>query len=382
MAVTKEQVLASLNGVVSPTGIPLPQTGTLSDVVVGDGKVFFSISVDAAEVKAWEGVRKRAEEAVRALPGIQSALVALTAERRAGAAPARPPQSAAPQAGAAPHGPRAAPSAQSNLGVPGVEAIIAVASGKGGVGKSTTAVNLALGLAALGLKTGILDADIYGPSLPKLLAIKERPQTLGGTRLKPITRYGLTVMSIGFLIDEETPMIWRGPMVISALTQMLREVEWGTLDVMVVDMPPGTGDAQLTMAQQVPLKGAVIVSTPQDLALIDARRGIAMFKRVNVPVLGIVENMSYFLCPQCGTRSDIFSHGGARHEAERLGVPFLGEVPLHMTIREKSDAGLPVVATEPDGPLAKIYRDIATRVRDQLKGPATGPAAPRIVIEG
>jgi ATP-binding protein involved in chromosome partitioning len=265
-------------------------------------------------------------------------------------------------------------------GVPGVEAIIAVASGKGGVGKSTTAVNLALGLAALGLRVGILDADIYGPSLPKLLAIKERPQTLGGTRLKPITRYGLTVMSIGFLIDEETPMIWRGPMVISALTQMLREVEWGTLDVMVVDMPPGTGDAQLTMAQQVPLKGAVIVSTPQDLALIDARRGISMFKRVNVPVLGVVENMSYFLCPQCGTRSDIFSHGGARHEAERLGVPFLGEVPLHMTIREKSDAGLPVVATEPDGPHAKIYRDIAAKVRDQLKGGA-GRAAPKIVIE-
>ena len=256
-----------------------------------------------------------------------------------------------------------------------------MASGKGGVGKSTTAVNLALGLASLGLRVGILDADIYGPSLPKLLAIKERPQTLGGTRLKPITRYGLTVMSIGFLIDEETPMIWRGPMVISALTQMLREVEWGTLDVMVVDMPPGTGDAQLTMAQQVPLKGAVIVSTPQDLALIDARRGIAMFKRVNVPVLGVIENMSYFLCPHCGTRSDIFSHGGARHEAERLGVPFLGEVPLHMTIREKSDAGLPVVATEPDGPHAKIYRDIAARVRDQLKGGGTGRAAPKIVIE-
>ena len=371
MALNKEQVLACLEGVKSPAGIPLPKTGTLSDVVAGDGKVFFSISVDAAEVKAWEAVRKRAEEAVRALPGVQSALVALTAERKAGA----------PQ-GAAPAGARAAPRGDSVQGVPGVEAIIAVASGKGGVGKSTTAVNLALGLAALGLRVGILDADIYGPSLPKLLAIKERPQTLGGTRLKPITRYGLTVMSIGFLIDEETPMIWRGPMVISALTQMLREVEWGTLDVMVVDMPPGTGDAQLTMAQQVPLKGAVIVSTPQDLALIDARRGISMFKRVNVPVLGVIENMSYFLCPHCGTRSDIFSHGGARHEAERLGVPFLGEVPLHMTIREKSDAGLPVVATEPDGPHAKIYRDIAARVRDQLKGgAAAGRVAPKIVIE-
>ena len=374
MAVTKEQVLACLQGINSPEGIPLPDTGTLSDVVATDGKVFFSISVDAAQVKAWEAVRERAEKAVRALPGVQSALVALTAERKAGASPARSPP------GPAPAGARPAPRGDSVQGVPGVEAIIAVASGKGGVGKSTTAVNLALGLASLGLRVGILDADIYGPSLPKLLAIKERPQTLGGTRLKPITRYGLTVMSIGFLIDEETPMIWRGPMVISALTQMLREVEWGTLDVMVVDMPPGTGDAQLTMAQQVPLKGAVIVSTPQDLALIDARRGIAMFKRVNVPVLGVIENMSYFLCPHCGTRSDIFSHGGARHEAERLGVPFLGEVPLHMTIREKSDAGLPVVATEPDGPHAKIYRDIAARVRDQLKGGA-GRAAPKIVIE-
>jgi ATP-binding protein involved in chromosome partitioning len=377
MAVTKEQVLASLHGVASPDGTPLPQTDTLSDVVAGDGKVFFSITVDAGEVQAWESVRKRAEEAVRALPGVTSAMVALTAERKAGAAAPR----AAPSTGAPPHGPRGAPRGEATQGVPGVAAIIAVASGKGGVGKSTTAVNLALGLAALGLKVGILDADIYGPSMPKLLAIKEKPQTIGGTRLKPISRYGLTVMSIGFLIDEETPMIWRGPMVISALTQMLREVEWGTLDVMVVDMPPGTGDAQLTMAQQVPLKGAVIVSTPQDLALIDARRGIAMFRRVNVPVLGIVENMSYFLCPECGTRSDIFGHGGARHEAQRLGVPFLGEVPLHMSIREKSDLGLPVVATEPDGVHAKIYRDIAANVRDQLAGATAARSAPKIVIE-
>src|SRR5690349_5827481 len=225
----------------------------------------------------------------------------------------------------------------------------------------------------------MLDADIYGPSLPKLLAIREKPQTIGGTRLRPISRYGMSVMSIGFLIDEETPMIWRGPMVMSAITQMLREVEWGKLDVMVGDMPPGTGDAQLTIAQQVPLKGAVIVSTPQDLALIDARRGVAMFKRVNVPVLGVVENMSYFLCPACGTRSDIFGHGGARHEAERHGVAFLGEVPLHRDIREKSDAGLPVVATEPDGPHAAVYRRIASSVREQLA--AAGRAAPRIVIE-
>jgi len=371
----KEQVLAALESVVSPEGTPLPRTGALSDVVAGDGKVFFSITVDATDVKAWEPVRKHAEEVVRALPGVQSALVALTAERKGGAASARSPQGTrAPPA-------RGTPRGESIQGVPGVEAVIAVASGKGGVGKSTTAVNLALGLSALGLKVGILDADIYGPSLPKLLAIRERPQTIGGTRLKPITRYGLTVMSIGFLIDEDTAMIWRGPMVISALTQMLREVEWGKLDVMVVDMPPGTGDAQLTIAQQVPLKGAVIVSTPQDLALIDARRGVSMFKRVNVPVLGIVENMSYFLCPSCGTRADIFGHGGARREAERLGVPFLGEVPLHMAIREKSDAGLPVVATEPDSSHAKIYRDIAAKVQDQIKSGSLSRAAPKIVIE-
>jgi ATP-binding protein involved in chromosome partitioning len=379
MAGSKDDVLAALGRVLSPDGKPLPASGTLSDIVVTDGKVFFSLTVDAATVKQWEPVRERAEAAVRAVPGIASVLVALTGERAPGAAggaqPRRPqmqPGAARPQAG---HG--RAP--QSPAGIPGVEAIIAVASGKGGVGKSTTAVNLALGLRDLGLKVGILDADIYGPSMPKLLAIRERPETLGGTRLKPISRHGMPVMSIGFLIEEETPMIWRGPMVMSALTQMLREVEWGTLDVMVVDMPPGTGDAQLTMAQQVPLKGAVIVSTPQDLALIDARRGIAMFRRVNVPVLGIVENMSYFVCPHCGERSEIFGHGGARHEAERLGVPFLGEVPLDMEIREKSDSGLPVVATAPNGAHAKIYRDIAARVRDGLSG-ASRPA-PRIVIE-
>ena len=377
MAVGKEQVLAALGQVAAPDGKPLTEAGVLSEVLVSDGKVFFSLTVDAAAVKAWEPVRKHAEDAVKAVPGVQSALVALTAERAGGAKPgpaARPPAQQQQQR------PHAHPADKAQPGIPGVDAIIAVASGKGGVGKSTTAVNLALGLRDLGLKVGVLDADIYGPSIPKLFAIKEKPQTVGGNRLKPIERYGLSVMSIGFLIDEDTPMIWRGPMVMSAITQMLREVEWGKLDVLVVDMPPGTGDAQLTMAQQVPLKGAVIVSTPQDLALIDARRGVAMFNRVNVPVLGVVENMSYFLCPECGTRSDIFGHGGARHEAERQGVPFLGEVPLHMTIREKSDAGLPVVATEPDGPHAKIYRDIAGKVLAQIKGGTQRPA-PKIVID-
>src|SRR5215213_973593 len=375
---TKEDVLAALAAVKSPDGAPLPQTGKLSDVVVSDGKVFFSITVDAAVVQAWEPVRKAAEAAVRAVPGVKSAMVALTGERAAGAGRGAPPPAQAGGHGHA-HAPRGERPVQ---GPPGVAAIVAVASGKGGVGKSTTAINLALGLRDLGLKVGVLDADIYGPSVPKLLAIRGRPETLGGNRLRPMSGYGLTVMSIGFLVAEDTPMIWRGPMVMSALTQMLREVEWGTLDVMIVDMPPGTGDAQLTMAQQVPLAGAVIVSTPQDLALIDARRGIAMFKRVNVPVLGIVENMSTFICPNCGTRHDIFGHGGARREAERLGVPFLGEVPLEMSIRETSDSGLPIVATQPDSPHAMIYRQIAGQVHAQLgAGGASMRAAPKIVIE-
>jgi ATP-binding protein involved in chromosome partitioning len=388
MAALKDEVLAALAAVPSPDGKPLTATGKLSDILVTDGKVFFSMTVDAAHVQQWESVRERAQAAVRALPGVESVMIALTAERGGGAAaggprggatapPRRPPPAAGVRPGeGAPHahGP-----AHGAAGIPGVAAIIAVASGKGGVGKSTVAINLALALHDLGLKVGVLDADIYGPSLPKLLAIRERPEVISGTRLRPIVRHGMPVMSIGFLVEEETPMIWRGPMVMSALTQMLREVEWGTLDVMVVDMPPGTGDAQLTMAQQVPLKGAVIVSTPQDLALIDARRGIAMFRRVNVPVLGIVENMSTFICPQCGARSDIFGHGGARAEAERLGVPFLGEVPLAIEIREKSDAGAPVVASAPAGVHARHFRDIAARVRDGL-GVASRPA-PKIVIE-
>jgi ATP-binding protein involved in chromosome partitioning len=373
----KDDVLATLATMTSPEGKPLTVTGALSDIVVTDGKVFFSITADAAAVKQWEAVRERAEAAVRALPGVKSVMVALTAERAGGGAAApRRPAAVEPRGPAPAPGGRAAPSP---AGIPGIEAIIAIASGKGGVGKSTTAVNLALGLRDLGLKVGILDADIYGPSMPKLLAIRERPETIGGTRLKPIERHGMAVMSIGFLVEEETPMIWRGPMVMSALTQMLREVEWGKLDVMVVDMPPGTGDAQLTMAQQVPLKGAVIVSTPQDLALIDARRGIAMFRRVNVPVLGIVENMSTFICPHCGTHSDIFGHGGARREAERLGVPFLGEVPLDIAIRENSDAGSPVVASAPDGAHAQCYREIAARVHAGLQGASR--QAPKIVIE-
>ncbi|WP_375309687.1 Mrp/NBP35 family ATP-binding protein [Bradyrhizobium sp. A5] len=375
MSVTQQQVLDSLARIKSPRGVALTNANVLSPISAADGKVFFSINVDAAEARAWESVRAEAEAAVRAIPGVTTVMVALTAERKAGAAPPPPPTPSRGTPGVQPvhaHKPPPQGGAQSPMArqseIPGVAAVIAVASGKGGVGKSTTALNLALGLRDLGLKVGLLDADIYGPSVPRLTGLHEKPELNGERKMIPLRRFGLAIMSIGFLVEEETAMIWRGPMVMSAVTQMLRDVAWGTLDVLVVDMPPGTGDAQLTLAQNVPLKGAVIVSTPQDLSLIDARRGLAMFRKVNVPVLGIVENMSYFQCPHCGTKSDIFGHGGARHEAEKLGVPFLGEIPLHMAIRASSDAGSPVVDSEPDGPHAAIYRAIASQVRDQLKG--------------
>ncbi|MBS7543012.1 Mrp/NBP35 family ATP-binding protein [Ancylobacter oerskovii] len=402
MAVSADEVKARLAQVSAPDGRPITETGVLSDILVSDGKVYLSITVDAAQAQAWETVRAAVERTVRATPGVTSALVALTAERKAGSGPApaagtsTTPVRVSGQGGHSQGGhshaghshaghshppqPPADPQKETR-GLPGVGAIIAVASGKGGVGKSTLAANLALGLVSLGLKVGLLDADIYGPSVPRLMGLKGKPD-VQGRMLEPMNSWGLKVMSIGFLVEEETPMIWRGPMVMSAISQMLKEVNWAPLDVLVVDMPPGTGDAQLTMAQQVPLAGAVIVSTPQDLALIDARRGIAMFQKVNVPVLGVVENMSYFLCPHCGTRSDVFGHGGARHEAQRLGVPFLGEVPLQMAIRETSDAGRPIVATQPDSPEARIYRDIAAAVRGALAGGrATARPAPRIVVE-
>lgn len=389
MTVTKETVLERLKTINGPDfSGNIVELGLVSEVFIADGKVFFSITVPAARAQEMEPLRAAAERVVKAIPGVSGAVVALTAEKKGGGMeapvptkPAAPRPATAPAARPAQHAP--ASQSQGKRGVPGIASIIAVASGKGGVGKSTTAVNIALGLAANGLKVGVLDADIYGPSMPKLLGIHGRPETVDGKILKPMQNYGLKVMSMGFLVDEETPMIWRGPMVMSALTQMLREVEWGPLDVLVVDMPPGTGDAQLTMAQQVPLAGAVIVSTPQDLALIDARKGLNMFKKVDVPLLGIVENMSYFVAPDTGKRYDIFGHGGARKEAERLGVTFLGEVPLEMGIRESSDAGTPVTVSKPDSAQAQTYRAIAAKVWERLqeeKGAAEA-ATPTIVFE-
>ncbi|NUB29640.1 iron-sulfur cluster carrier protein ApbC [Azospirillum brasilense] len=386
--VSEAQVLEALRTVVDPErGKDVVSLGMLSGLVVRDGHVAFSIEVDPKRGAQAEPVRHAAEKAVEALPGVLSVTAVLTAHRPAG-------QGAAPQQG---HGhdhghshgghghshgghSHGQPAEQKPL-VPGVRAIVAVASGKGGVGKSTTASNLALAMAANGLKVGLLDADIYGPSMPRMLGISGRPTSRDGKILEPMENYGIKVMSMGFLVAEDTPMIWRGPMVMSALQQMLRDVNWGTLDVLVVDMPPGTGDAQLTMAQQVPLAGAVIVSTPQDIALLDARKGLNMFRRVDVPVLGIIENMSYFCCPNCGHRTDIFSHGGARKEASDLGMEFLGEVPLHLDIRETSDQGQPIVVSQPESEHAKVYRGIAKRLWEKIAG-EQGPAraAPRIVV--
>jgi ATP-binding protein involved in chromosome partitioning len=393
-AVTEQQILDALATVADPDkGADIVSLGMVSGMAIRDGNVAFSIEVEPERGPRLEPLRKAAEKAVEALPEVLSVTAVLTAQSapRTSAPRTSAPQTLAPlgRAAATPatqHGRAASPQAPSRPprgAVRGVGAIIAVASGKGGVGKSTVAANLALALKANGLAVGVLDADIYGPSMPRMLGIAgRRPASPDGKRLLPLETYGLRCMSMGFLVPEERPMIWRGPMVMSALQQMLREVEWGTLDIMVVDMPPGTGDAQLTMAQQVPLAGAVIVSTPQDIALLDARKGLNMFRQVEVPVLGIVENMSYFLCPHCGGRSDIFSHGGARREAEKLGAEFLGEVPLDLEIRETSDEGRPITVSNPGNPHALVFRAMAARIWEKVSGAgSTGRTPPRIVIE-
>jgi ATP-binding protein involved in chromosome partitioning len=374
--VSRDEVLAALAPIPGPDGrTSLRDSGAVSGVTIRDDKVFVAIAIDPARAKAMELMRAEAEAAIRAIPGVAGAVVTLTAESARAVADASPGHSHESKAPPSRHGRPSEP-------LPGVKHIIAVASGKGGVGKSTVACNLAVGLAQLGLAVGVLDADLFGPSMPKLFGLHSKPGLApDGKRLIPLESVGVKVMSIGFLIDEGAPVVWRGPMVVSALNQLLREVVWGELDVLVVDMPPGTGDTQLTMAQNVPLAGAVIVSTPQDLALIDARRGIAMFNQVKVPLLGVVENMSYFVCPHCGGRTDIFSHGGARKEAEKLGVPFLGEVPLDIAIRTNSDEGRPVIASMPGSPQADALLQIAQRVADTLIVGAPGAKpAPRIRI--
>jgi ATP-binding protein involved in chromosome partitioning len=368
--VTEQLVVDALSKIADPDkNSDIVSLGMVSGVVVKNGHIAFSIEVEPERGPHLEPLRKAAEQAVHALPGVLTVTAVLTAERNV---------HGGPKGGHAhDHQP-----AQERPLLPTVKAIIAVASGKGGVGKSTTSTNLAMALAQLGLKVGLFDADIYGPSMPRMLGISGEPVSPDGQSLLPMENYGVKCMSIGFLVPEDSPIIWRGPMVIGALEQLLRDVHWGELDVMVIDMPPGTGDTQLTISQRVPLTGAVIVSTPQDIALLDARKGLNMFRKVDVPVLGIIENMSYYVCPKCGDEAHIFGHGGAKAEAARLSAEFLGEVPLDIAIRETSDRGEPIVVSKPSSPHAKAYRDIAQKVWDKVQViQGGGRKAPKISFE-
>jgi ATP-binding protein involved in chromosome partitioning len=346
-----------LRGLADPvSGQDIVAAGLVDSLTARGGLVHLVLRAERATAAAMEQVRTRAEAMLGRQPGVLNVSAVLTAHR-----PEPPPP----------------PAATAAL-LPGVRHVVAVASGKGGVGKSTTAVNLAVALAQRGLRVGLLDADIYGPSLPQMLGVHGRPE-LRGNQMLPVEAWGVRAMSIGFLVDTETAMVWRGPMVMGALQQLLGQVEWGALDVMVLDMPPGTGDAQLTIAQKLKLAGAVIVSTPQDVALADARRGVRMFEKTQVPVLGLVENMSFFCCPACGHRAELFGHGGARREADRLGVEFLGEIPLLLDIRESGDAGRPIAAAAPGSPAGLAYASLAARVWAKIDAPAA--AGPRIVID-
>ena len=356
VAPTEQGLREALRAIRDPkSGRDIVTAGLVDSLQTRDGLVQLTLIGERGQAQLTETLRREAQLLLARQPGVTNATVILTAHRA--------PTEAAPKPAAAPRPPLLAD----------VKHVVAVASGKGGVGKSTTAVNLAVAFAQAGHRVGLLDADVYGPSLPRMLGVSGKPPIVDG-KMQPIEVWGLKAMSIGLLVDADGAMIWRGPMVISALEQMMSQVAWGPLDIMVVDMPPGTGDAQLTMAQRVSLSGAVIVSTPQDIALIDARRGVRMFEKVMVPVLGVVENMSSFACPHCGETTHLFGHGGARREAETLGVPFLGEVPLLLDIRETGDAGTPIVAAVPNGPAAKAYAAIAARVLAGLGGAKqTGP---------
>ena len=368
-SLNQSAILDALRGVHDPDRKQdIVSLGMVSGVIIRDGNVGFTLEVDPERGPRLEPLRQQAEAAVAALQGVISVSAVMTAER--GPAPASSPGNAPQQ-----------PSRTGHIDLGGIKTVLAVASGKGGVGKSTTAINLAAAFSLMGLRTGLMDADIYGPSLPRMLGLSGQPEAAsGGKKLMPVAAHGLACMSMGLLVAEDTPMIWRGPMVMGAIEQMLRDVDWGPLDVLVIDLPPGTGDAQLTLSQRVPLTGAVIVSTPQDIALIDARKGINMFRKVDVPVIGLIENMSYFCCPHCGTRSEIFGHGGAKAEAARIGSDFLGEIPLDGNIRQTCDDGTPITIADPEGEHARAYTTIGGKIWDKLALLNTRKA-PRIVVD-
>lgn len=378
-SLSKEAILSALREVIDPdTGKNVVDSGMMQGLVVRNGNVGFSLEVDPAEGAQKEPLRKACEDRLIKLKGLISVTAVLTAHRSAEERAGEANQSAQ-SAPAAPQKKRAAP--PPSLGIPGVKAIIAIASGKGGVGKSTVAVNIALALSQLGMKIGLLDADIYGPSIPMMMGLSGKPETTEDKKLIPMENHGIKTMSIGYMVEPGTAMIWRGPMVQSALQQMMMDVKWGELDLLVVDMPPGTGDAQLTMAQKVPLAGAVIVSTPQDIALLDAVRGIAMFEKTNIPILGLVENMAWFEPPGSNEKTYIFGQGGVKRTAEKMGKDLLGEVPLVPAIREGMDQGEPIVAQDPNSPTAAPFIAIAKKLKENLEAQSnTKRDAPNITI--
>ena len=342
MELSRAQVLECLKSVADPSGTDIVEAGLVRALNVADGAVRFVMEVAAPE--PYMAVKAEAEEKLAALGATQVSIV-LTAH----STPAAPPD-LKPSRKAEPAGPAK---------IPGIDRIIAVASGKGGVGKSTVSANLACALAAEGRRVGMLDADVYGPSQPRMLGVSGRPQSPDGKLILPLRNYGVTMMSIGLMTNDDQAVVWRGPMLMGALQQMLSQVQWGALDVLIVDLPPGTGDVQMTLAQKAHLDGAIVVSTPQDVALMDARKGIDMFNQLNTPIIGMIENMSTHICSNCGHEEHMFGHGGVAAEAEKLGVPLLAEIPLHLDIRLAADGGAPIVVSKPDSAQAQGFRDVA-----------------------